>query len=154
MATEPKNKKFKKDSRGQIKGNASRNRSIVFGDYGLCVDGSFRMTAKQIDTIRLTINRALKKIGRLWIKCFADVSVTKKSLGVRMGGGKGPHDIYVCRVKRGQVICELGDGVLETTAVKALEIVASKLPVPCHIIRKTDTITPSIIKQTRLEALA
>jgi large subunit ribosomal protein L16 len=151
MATEPKNKKFKKDSRGVIKGEATRNRFITFGQYGLCVDDSFRMTAKQIDTLRLTVSRVLKKMGKLWIKCFADVSITKKSLGVRMGGGKGGHDSYICRVKKGQIICELGDGVLESTALAALNLVASKLPVPSHVVRKDDMITVSDIKRTRAQ---
>jgi large subunit ribosomal protein L16 len=107
------------------------------------------MTAKQIDTLRLTVSRILKKMGRLWIKCFADVSITKKSLGVRMGGGKGAHDSYICRVKKGQIICELGDGVLEATALSALKLAASKLPVPSHIVKREDMITVSDIKRER-----
>ena len=149
MVSGPKNKKFRKDARGKIKGNATRNCFVSFGQYVLRIDESFRITEKQIDTIKLTISRILKKTGRLWIRCFADVAVTSKSLGVRMGGGKGGLDHYIARVKRGQILFELGDGVSELNAFKALELAASKMPVACTIVRYDDYISPKLIQQER-----
>lgn len=131
----PKKRKFRKEHKGRIKGVATSGTSLAFGSYGLKATTPERITARQIEAARRTITRAMKRQGRLWIRIFTDIPVTKKPLGVRMGSGKGPVDHYICRVKPGKVIFEL-DGVPRELAEKAFELAAAKLPIKTRFIAR------------------
>ena len=125
---QPKRTKFRKAHKGRIHGMAKGGLSLNFGSYGLKATRPERVTARQIESARRAITRHLKRAGRLWIRIFPDVPVSKKPAEVRMGKGKGAIDRWVCRVKPGTIMFEV-DGVDKHLAKKAFELASAKLPV-------------------------
>jgi len=137
MALMPKRVKYRKYQRGRRKGIATKGATLTFGDYGLQTLGNAWLTNIQIEACRITVMRALKGTGKLWIRAFPDKSVTKKPAETRMGKGKGMPVHWVAIVKRGKIIFELG-GVDEGIARDAMRYAASKLPFRTRFItRKT-----------------
>lgn len=132
----PKKVKFRKQQRGRMKG-LSKARTVVFGTYGLQAMEPKWLTASQIESMRMTISRRIKKIGRLFLRVFPDKPVTKKPAETRMGKGKGNPEFWVAVVKRGRVICELS-GVDELTAKAIFKMAAHKLPMKTKFITKTE----------------
>ena len=94
-----------------------------------------RITARQIEAARRAITRHLKRVGRVWIRIFPDVPVSKKPAEVRMGKGKGSVELWVCRVKPGRIMFEI-DGVAEDLAVEAIRLGAAKLPLDTRFVRR------------------
>ena len=132
---QPKKTKFRKAHKGRIKGAASSGASLAFGEYGLKAMEPDRLTARQIEAARRALTRHMKRAGRVWIRVFPDVPVSKKPLEVRMGSGKGSVEYWVVRIKPGRVLFEL-DGVPEPQARLALESAAAKLPVKTKFIAR------------------
>ena len=133
----PKKSKFRKAFKGRIHGVAKRGATLAFGVFGLKALEPERITARQIEAARRTIARSMKRSGKLWIRIFPDVPVTKKPADVRMGSGKGTPEYFVCRVKSGKVLFEL-DGVDELVAGEAFEKAAAKLPIKTKFIKRID----------------
>ena len=132
---QPKRTKFRKAHKGRIHGMAKGGVSLNFGSYGLKATRPERGTARQIESARRAITRHLKRTGRLWIRIFPDVPVSKKPAEVRMGKGKGTPEFWVCRVKPGKIMFEL-DGVTEESAKEAFSLAAAKLPLETKFVRK------------------
>jgi len=131
----PKRTKFRKSQRGRMKGRASRNNSIVFGDYALQVQEPGWLTSRQLEATRRTITRYIKRGGKLWIKVFPDKSVTARAAESRMGSGKGSPEYWVAVVKPGNIIFEL-TGVRLDVARQAMNLAAYKLPLKTKFISK------------------
>lgn len=131
----PKKTKYRKAHKGRIKGNAKGGFVLNFGEYGLKALEPERVTARQIEAARRAISRHVKRVGRLWIRIFPDVPVTKKPAEVRMGSGKGSVEYWVCRVKPGRVLFEV-DGVSEQVAREAFERAAAKLPIKTKFVAR------------------
>jgi large subunit ribosomal protein L16 len=131
----PKRTKFRKQHKGRVKGMAKGGTEINFGSYGLKAVGPGRVTARQIEAARRAITRHIRRAGRVWIRVFPDVPVSKKPAEVRMGKGKGSPEYWMCRVKPGRVMFEL-DGVEQDTARRAFELAAAKLPVKTRFIAR------------------
>ena len=131
----PKRTKFRKQFKGRIHGNAKAGTSLNFGAYGLKAMEPERLNAREIEAARRAITREMKRAGRVWIRVFPDVPVTKKPAEVRMGSGKGAPELWICRVKPGRIMFEL-DGVNDTTAREALSLGAAKLPIKTRIVRR------------------
>lgn len=131
----PKKTKYRKAHKGRIKGNAKGGFDLNFGEYGLKALEPERVTARQIEAARRAISRHVKRVGRLWIRIFPDVPVTRKPAEVRMGSGKGSVEFWVCRVKPGRVLFEV-DGVTEQVAREAFERAAAKLPIKTKFIAR------------------
>lgn len=131
----PKKMKHRKVHKGRIHGNAKGGTELLFGAYGLKALQPERITARQIEAVRRTIQRHVKRAGRLWIRIFPDVPVTQKPAEVRMGKGKGSVEFYACRVKPGRVMFEL-DGVPEDVARGAFERAAAKLPIAVKFVKR------------------
>ena len=129
----PKRTKYRKQHKGRIHGKAKGNYSLNFGNFGLKALQPERVTSRQIEAARKAITRHLKRSGRLWIRIFPDVPVTKKPAEVRMGKGKGSVEFWACRVKPGRIMLEV-DGVPLNEAKKAMELAAAKLPIKCKFI--------------------
>ena len=129
----PKKTKYRKQHKGRIHGFTKGNSRLNFGNYGLKALEPERITSRQIESARKTITRYLKRTGRLWIRIFPDVPVSKKPAEVRMGKGKGSVEFWVCRVKPGRIMFEV-DGVQLTEAKKAMELAAAKLPIKCKFV--------------------
>ena len=131
----PKKTKFRKAHKGRIHGNAKGGFSLNFGAFGLKAEQPERITSRQIEAARRAIMRHLKRSGKLWIRVFPDVPVSKKPLEVRMGKGKGAPEYWVARIKPGRVLFEL-DGVPEELARGAFERAAAKFPMKTKFIKR------------------
>lgn len=123
---QPKRQKYRKSFRGSMGGKSFKGAILSFGDYGLKAMGRGWLSARQIEAARKTISHHTKRVGRLWVRVFPDKSYTKKGAGVRMGGGKGEIEGYVCVVRPGRILFELG-GVPEETARQSLRLAAQKI---------------------------
>ncbi len=132
---QPKRVKHRKVHRGRMKGSASRGASVAFGEFGLRVEESTWITARQIEAARRVLVRFLRRGGHMWIRIFPDKPVTKKPAETRMGGGKGATEEWVAVAKRGRVIFEV-DGIGEEEARKGLRQAAHKLPVSTSFVMK------------------
>jgi large subunit ribosomal protein L16 len=132
---QPKRTKFRKAHKGRIKGAAKGGASLNFGSYGLKSLEPNRVTAREIEATRRAITRAMKRAGRVWIRIFPDVPVSKKPTEVRMGKGKGTPEFWACRVKPGRIMFEV-DGVSPDVAREALRLGAAKLPVRTRFVTR------------------
>ena len=132
---QPKKHKFRKAFKGRIKGEAKGGTDLNFGSYGLKALEPERITARQIEAARRAITRHIKRQGRLWIRIFPDVPVSKKPAEVRMGSGKGAPEYWACRVKPGRVLFEV-DGVSRAAAEEALALAAAKLPIKTRFVAR------------------
>ena len=132
---QPKRTKFRKQHKGRIKGNAKGGTMLNFGTYGLKAVEPERITARQIEAARRAITRQMRRAGRVWIRVFPDLPVSKKPTEVRMGKGKGSPEFWACRVKPGRIMFEI-DGVSDTVAREALSLGAAKLPIKTRIVTR------------------
>ena len=133
----PKRTKFRKQFKGRIHGAAKAGTSLNFGAYGLKALEPERLNAREIEAARRAITRQMKRAGRVWIRVFPDVPVSKKPAEVRMGSGKGAPEFWAARVKPGRVLFEL-DGVPDDVAREALRLGAAKLPVRTKVVTRLD----------------
>lgn len=132
---QPKKTKFRKAHKGRIHGLAKGGTALNFGAFGLKATAPGRVTARQIEAARRAMTRHMKRAGRVWIRIFPDVPVSKKPTEVRMGKGKGSPEFWVCRVKPGRIMFEI-DGVSPTIAREAFERAAAKLPIGTRIVQR------------------
>ena len=132
---QPKRTKYRKAFKGRISGAAKGGFNLDFGAFGLKAMEPDRLTARQIEAARRAITRHMKRAGRVWIRVFPDVPVSKKPLEVRMGSGKGAVEYWVARVKPGRVLFEL-DGVPVQIAKEALALAAAKLPIKTRFVQR------------------
>lgn len=133
---QPKRTKFRKQHKGRNNGVAVRGSSVSFGEYGLKSVSRGRITARQIEAARRTISRHVKRQGKMWIRIFPDIPITKKPLEVRMGKGKGSVELWVANVKPGTMMYEI-QGVPENLAREAFTLAAAKLPVKTTFVART-----------------
>jgi len=131
----PKKVKFRKQQRGRMRGKARRGSTLSFGEYGLQAMEPCWLTARQIESGRITISRFIKRRGKLWLRAFPWKPVTKKPTEVRMGKGKGDPEFWVDVVRPGKVLYEL-EGVPESLAREAMRLVAHKLPIKTRFISR------------------
>ena len=132
---QPKKTKFRRAHKGRIKGNTKAGAALNFGEYGLKALEPNRVNAREIEAARRAITREMKRQGRVWIRIFPDVPVSKKPAEVRMGSGKGTPELWVARVKPGRLIFEI-DGVTIQTAKEALSLAAAKLPIKTRFVAR------------------
>jgi len=132
---QPKRTKFRKMQKGRIKGVAKGGYTLNFGTYGLKALEPERITARQIEAARRAMTRHMKRAGRVWIRIFPDVPVSKKPTEVRMGKGKGSPEYWAARVKPGRIMFEI-DGVSREIAMEAMRLAAAKLPIKCRVVSR------------------
>ena len=131
----PKKTKFRKQFKGRIHGAAKGGTDLDFGQFGLkCLEPE-RVNAREIEAARRAITREMKRMGRVWIRIFPDVPVSKKPTEVRMGKGKGAIEFWAARVKPGRIMFEI-DGVSEEIAREALRLGAAKLSVRTRFVQR------------------
>lgn len=131
----PKRVKYRKVQRGSMKGNATSGATLAFGEYGLQALDRGWIKAIQIEACRVSINRHLKRKGKVWVRIFPDQPVSKKALETRMGKGKGVPEFWVAVVKNGRMLFEI-DGVTDRIAREAMRLAASKLPVRTRFVSR------------------
>lgn len=129
----PKKVKWRKQRKGRITGSETRGTTLAFGEFGLKAIESERITARQIEAARRAISRQMRRQGKIFIRVFPDIPVSKKPAEVRMGSGKGSVEYYVFKTRPGRVLFEVS-GASEEVAREALRLAANKLPIKCKII--------------------
>jgi len=132
---QPARTKFRKAFKGKIHGISHRGSTLNFGTFGLKAIEPNRLTAKEIEAARVALTRHMKRAGRVWMRIFPNIPVTKKPIEVRMGKGKGGLEYYVFRVKPGRILFEV-DGVDEATAREAFNRAQSKLSVKTTFVKR------------------
>lgn len=132
---QPKKTKFRKAHKGRIKGAAKGGSNLNFGSHGLKAQKPARITSRQIEAARRAMTRQMKRVGRVWIRIFPDVPVSKKPTEVRMGKGKGATEFWCAKVKPGRIMFEI-DGVSDVVAREALRLAAAKLPVKTRVVAR------------------
>jgi large subunit ribosomal protein L16 len=132
---QPKRTKFRKQFKGRIGGPASSGVTLAFGEFGLKAMEPERITARQIEAARRAMTRHMKRAGRVWIRIFPDVPISKKPLEVRMGSGKGAPEYWAARVRAGKIMFEIG-GVPADLAREALDLAAAKLPIRTRFVQR------------------
>lgn len=132
---QPARTKHRKAFKGRIHGLAKGGTQLNFGAFGLKALEPNRITAREIEAARRTITRYLKRVGRVWIRVFPDVPVSKKPAEVRMGSGKGTPELWVCRVKPGRILFEI-DGVSKQVAQEAFTLAAAKLSIRTRVVTR------------------
>ena len=131
----PKKTKYRKAHKGRIHGAAKSANTVDYGSYGLKAMAPDRITARQIEAARRALTRHVKRQGKIWIRVFPDVPVSKKPLEVRMGSGKGSPEFWVCRVKPGRIMFEI-EGVPEELAREAFALASAKLPIATKFVKR------------------
>ena len=132
---QPKRTKFRKQFKGRIHGAAKKGTALNFGEYGLKAMEPERINAREIEAARRAITREMKRAGRVWIRVFPDVPVSKKPAEVRMGSGKGAPEYWVAKIKPGRILFEV-DGVDHATAKEAMRLGAAKLSIATKFIAR------------------
>jgi len=129
----PNKMKHRRVMKGRIKGPATSGNKISFGQYALQSLGQDRITSRQIESSRQAMTRYIKRGGKIWIRIFPHTPVTRKPLGLKMGGGKGSPEFFVAKVRKGTVLFEM-QGVTEETAREAMRLAGNKLPIKTKFI--------------------
>ena len=132
---QPKRTKFRKQHKGRNRGIATSGNKVSFGEYGLKALGLGSITSRQIEAARRSINRYIKRSGKMWIRIFPDKPITKKPLEVRMGSGKGNVEYWVALIQPGRMLFEL-EGVPIDDAKAAFRLAASKLPIKTEFVER------------------
>ena len=131
----PKRVKHRKTHKGRMRGMAHRGSKVSFGEYGLQALEPAWISNRQIESARVAMTRHIKRGGKVWIRIFPDKPITQKPAETRMGKGKGAPEGWVAVVKPGRIMFEL-EGVDETTAQRAMELAAAKLPIKCRFVAR------------------
>jgi len=133
----PKRTKFRKAHKGRIHGKAKGGFELNFGAYGLKAVEPGRITARQIEAARRAITRHMKRVGKVWIRVFPDVPVSRKPAEVRMGSGKGSPEFWVARIHPGRIMFEI-DGVQKNLAIEAFKLASAKLSIKARIVARDE----------------
>ena len=132
---QPGKTKYRKQHKCRIHGKPLAGSKLNFGSFGLKAKNPGRINARQIEAARRAITREMQREGRVWIRIFPDVPVSKKPAEVRMGKGKGSVEFWVSKIHPGRILFEV-DGVSEDIAKKSLLLGAAKLPIKSFFIKR------------------
>ena len=133
---QPKRTKFRKVHKGRNRGLATTGDKVSFGAFALKATERGQMTSRQIESARRAMSRAVRRVGKIWIRVFPDKPITEKPLEVRMGSGKGSVEYWVCQIRPGKVLYEM-DGVSEELARHAFALASAKLPFKTTFVTRT-----------------
>jgi large subunit ribosomal protein L16 len=131
----PTRVKYRKSQRGRMKGCTKAGAFVSFGEFGLQALEAHWITARQIEAVRVTLARFLKKGGKVWIRIFPDKPVSKKPAETRMGKGKGNPEFWVAVVKPGRILFEI-EGVTAEVAKQAMTLAGHKLPIKTRFVQR------------------
>lgn len=133
----PKRVKYRKKQKGRVKGLAQRGHTIAFGSFAIKALEPGWITSRQIEAARISMTRAMKREGQVWIRIFPDKPVTKKPAEVRMGKGKGAPEYWVATVRPGRIMFEIG-GIPVALAREAMRLAEQKLPIKTKFVVRRD----------------
>ena len=134
MLLQPKKLKYKKPSKGRLPKLNFKSNTLKFGLIGLKAAESGIISSRNIEAARQAINRKIKRKGKIWIRIFPHFPTTSKSIGSRMGKGKGSFNHFSAKISGGTVIFEIV-GVSENTARSAFKTGSAKLPIKTRVIK-------------------
>ena len=134
---EPKKLKYRRHHRGNRRGMASNGNYVAFGSYGLKAVEPGWITARQIESARITISRMVRKVGKMWIRIFPDKPISKKPAETRMGKGKGPPEYWIANVKPGRIMFEV-EGISREEAEVAMKNASYKLPIKTKFVTRRE----------------
>lgn len=135
----PKRVKYRKQFRGRMRGMAKGGTTLLNGEYGLQALEAGWITSRQIEAIRRSIVRQMRRRGKYWVRIFPDKPVTAKPAETRMGKGKGSVDHWVAVVKPGRIIFEIS-GVPDDIALEALRSAGYKLPIRTQVVSRGEAL--------------
>ncbi len=127
--------KYRKHQKGRMRGLSKGGCNLDFGEFGLQALSCGWVSARQIEAARIAVTRHVKRTGKLWIRLFPDKPIGRKPAETRMGKGKADPENWVCVVRPGRMMYELG-GVPEETAREAFRLAQHKLSVRCRFVRR------------------
>ena len=133
----PKRVKYRKQFRGRMRGMAKGGTTLLNGEFGLQALEAGWVTSRQIEAIRRSIVRQMRRRGKYWVRIFPDKPVTAKPAETRMGKGKGSVDHWVAVVKPGRIIFEVS-GVPDDIALQALRSAGYKLPIRTQVVTREE----------------
>ncbi|MEG0238901.1 50S ribosomal protein L16 [Anaerorhabdus sp.] len=131
----PNRTKYRRPHRQSYEGRSKAGRQVAFGEYGLVAEQGAYVSNRQIEAARIAMTRYMNRGGKVWIKIFPHLAITKKPLEVRMGSGKGAPEGWVAVVQPGRVLFEVS-GVSEDIAREALRLASHKLPIKTRFVKK------------------
>ena len=133
----PRKIKYRKPQKGRMTGLAKGGNYVAFGNYGLKALEAGWITSRQIEAVRITISRRVRKVGKMWIRIFPHKSITKKPAETRMGKGKGSPEYWVAVVKPGRILFEL-EGLTDEEAKETFKQCGYKLPIKTKMVSKRE----------------
>jgi large subunit ribosomal protein L16 len=133
MALMPRRVKYRKYHLRKLKGIATRGNRVSFGDYGLMSLEHGFLSAQQIEAGRISAQRFLSNVGKVYVRVFPHKPVTKKPQETGMGGGKGDPAYYAAVIRPGTIIYEIG-GVPEDMARRCFNLLSHKLSVKTKMV--------------------
>lgn len=133
---QPKRTQYRKQQKGRNRGLATTGNKVSFGQFGLKAIERGRITARQIESARRAMTRAIKRGGQVWIRIFPDKPITQKPLEVRQGKGKGNVEYWVALIQPGKMLFEM-DGMPKELAIEAFRLAAAKLPLKVKFEERT-----------------
>jgi large subunit ribosomal protein L16 len=125
---QPKLFKYKKSFKSNLKNYSYKKNDLLYGEIGLKALQSGYISAKQLESARQSIQRKIKRKGKLWFRIFPSIPITKKPIELRMGKGKGPLSHWAVKLRKGQMIFEMS-GVNTFKAKLAFRTGGAKLPI-------------------------
>lgn len=135
MLLKPKNTKYRKAHKGRVYGY--KYDECHFGSFGLKSTEAGRISANQLDAAIKVIRKKMKKVGKVWVRIYPNIPVTKKPTEVRMGKGKGSVDKWVCRIKEDKILFEI-DRVNLKIAKEIFKLASYKLPLKTKVVIRKD----------------
>lgn len=136
----PKKTRYRKVQRGRLKGRAKGGTTVCFGAYGLAAVAPAWVTARQLEAIRVTVGRKLKKVGKMFLRVFPQKAVSKKPAETRMGKGKGAPEFWVAPVKRDAIILEISGDFDVAAAKEILQSASYKLPMKTKFVSRENLV--------------
>lgn len=138
MNLRPKKTKYTRYQKGRItKGYNIRAYNITFGNFAIQALEKGKITEQQIEAVRRTVTQKTQRQVKIWLRAFPDYPITKKPNEVRMGRGKGNHNLWVCRVNEGKILFEFS-GKNPILIKQAIEASLEKLPIKTKILYKNE----------------
>jgi large subunit ribosomal protein L16 len=132
----PSSTKYKKIQKGTRPNKVQKYFSLnflKFGNLGLISLETGRLTSIHLKTLFQSVNKVLKKTGRIILKVFPQTPITQKPLEIRMGKGKGNVSFWIAKIKPGALLCELS-GMNKLFLYKVLRRVQYKIPLLTKIV--------------------
>jgi ribosomal protein L16 len=105
---------LKKNHKGRLKFNFNPSQSLIFNKFALVAAESGRIAKSEILAVELALKRIFKNTttpqdgpkNKALLRIHPHLNLTQKSLGVRMGKGKGSIYTQFTRVQPGTILIE------------------------------------------------